>query len=295
MAGGALEVVAQIVLVAVADITAGDRLRPVDPIWADALGRIMVAEGQKTPVEVCQLPGKGGFHLVSGGHRHAGAKLHNIAHLKAEVVSADALERRGREISENLWRKGLDPIDRAAFLAELIEVLKAKAGVEGVKAQAVAANARWNQVLKASADDASVTMTLAYGWADQVAERVGLSRKTIYRDLELHRGLRPEIAARLRGFPICSNAAQLRALAKLGAAAQRDVCDMIVAGSARGPGDALAIMAQKPAPAPDAKAWSAFVGGWSRLSAAKRRDALRHLVELGLPKGITISFEGEAA
>jgi ParB-like chromosome segregation protein Spo0J len=289
-------VVGEIIAVPIGRIDVGERLRPVDPVWAAALGAVMAAEGQQTPIEVCRLPGQRRYQLVSGGHRLEGARLAGLKTIQAVEVGNSAMERRAREVAENLWRKGLDPVDRAAFVAELYALQKARAGLEaGEDGRKVAAEARWAKALKADAADASVSVTLAYGWAEGVADQIGLSRKTIYRDLELHRGLAPDVLAALRGLPIATNAGQLRALARMSADDQRAVAELITSGAAKTPAEAADIIHQRPKPAPEAKAWSAFIGGWSRMSAAMKRQALRELENQGLPKGVTLTFTGDAA
>ena len=275
------EIIAQIVRVRIADVRLGERLRPVDPVWAQALGQVMAVEGQKTPIEICRLPGKPGFLLVAGGHRLSGAALVGMETLDARVVSADAIERRQRELSENIWRKGLDPIDRAAFVAELIELRKVAAGIDPNKdGRVVSAQARWSETLKADADDASVTMTLAFGWADGVADNLGFSRKTIYRDLELHRGLRPDVAAQLRGHPLATNATQLRALAGLHEDEQRALAALIVDGAAKSVADAKAIRDQHVVITdrdPQDVFFSRQMALWGRLSAKSKALAFSEI------------------
>jgi hypothetical protein len=283
--------VGEIVAIPVVDIEVGKRLRPVDPVWAMALGQVMGAEGQKTAIEVCRLPGKRGFTLVAGAHRLEGARLRRWDTIEARIVGADALERRAREVSENLWRKGLGPIDRAAFIAELIQIKRTQAGVApGEDGRKASAAARW---AKDQARDATDMMSVAYGWTADVAEMAGVAERTVRRDLELHRGLLPDVVARLRRHPLGANAGQLRALARMSPDDQRAAAAMILAGEAKGASDALATLRQKPKPSPETKAWSAFLGGWSRMSAATRRDALRELSQRGLPKGCRLTFEGE--
>ena len=254
----------------------------------------LAAEGQHIPIEICELPRWKGFVLVAGAHRLMGATLQAWTHIRAVVVDADAIGRRMREVSENLFRSGLDPIDRAAFVAELIRLHKLKAGINPDEdGRSVSANVRWSKALKADAQDATDTMSVAYGWVAEVGDKIGLNERTIRRDLELHRRLLPDVVAQLRGRPVASNGAQLRALAKATEADQRKAAAMIVAGGARSPTEALAIIAQRPVLDPDQKAWSAFFGGWSRMSAAKRRHALRELAEQGLPKGFSLNEDGE--
>lgn len=268
-------IVGEILEIDVAEISVGERLRPVDLDWAQALAGIIRAEGQRTPIEVCRLPGRRGFTLVSGAHRLEAIKSLCWLHVRAIVVDADKADRRAREVSENLWRKGLDPVDRAAFVAELYELLRAKSGVAAAtEGRVVSANARWEKAAKADATDASVTMTLAYGWADGVAEKVGISRETVYRDLALFRRLQPSVAAILRGHPIFNNSGQMRALAKLEGLQQRVVAEMIAAGTARSVADALAVSGQKTTYSPEQKRFNSIIGTLARMGAGERQVML---------------------
>lgn len=278
----ATDIVGEILLVSVAEIALGDRLRPVDPVWAEALGRVMLAEGQTTPIEVCRLPGKTGFLLVAGGHRLTGAAMVGIERLEARVVSANALERRQREISENIWRKGLDPIDRAAFVTELVQLRKIAAGLDpSENGQAVAAQARWSDRISAEADDAIATIAIAYGWTSEVADALGFSRRTIYNDLELHRGLRPDVAAQIRETPIAANATQLRALAKLEEAEQRAIAAMISGGEAKSVAEAQAMRDQRPNKAdrdPQDVHFERLAALWSRMGAKTKRRVFTEIL-----------------
>ncbi len=298
MATAKLPVVGEIVAIPLSEIRVRDRLRPIDPVWAAALGRIMDVEKQRTPIEVCRLPGKKDFLLVAGGHRLEGARLNGWDAVQAVIVDASALVRRSREVSENLFRRDLSPIDRAAFIAELICLAKTRAGVEtGADGRSVSAAARWSKALKSDAVDANLTMRLAYGWADGVAEQIGLSRQTIYRDLALHSRLAADLAEQLRGHPIAGNGAQLAALIKLSPDDQRQAVDLIIQGHAKTVAQAVKVLRQPPRefdPAEKAylKNLSAFVGAFGRMSNADRKLALGELGNL-LPKGIVISFGDE--
>lgn len=279
--GSAPEVVGQIVLIPVAEIVVGERARPVDPIWADALGRIMSVEGQKTPIEVCRLPGKTHWLLVAGAHRLAGAKSADMAYLRAIVVDNDAIERRMREISENLWRRELDPIDRATFIAQMHDLLRTRAGIASdASPQAIAAQARWQKALKKEADNASAIVADAYGWTDDIAQQLGLSKRTIEYDLLLHRRLSPADLNKLRDaqHPVLRNATQLRALAKLDAAERGEVIGLLTHGTAKAVPEALGILRQKPKPDPETKRLSAFLGSFHRMGVSEKKGALHRLV-----------------
>lgn len=275
------EVADQILLVRVADIRVGERLRPIDPVWARALGQIMLKEGQTTPIEICQLPGQPGYLLVAGGHRLDGRRLTDQEYVKAVLVTANAIQRRKREVSENVWRKELGPLDRSTFIAELVDLQKAEAGLDPAQSgQSVAAKARWADAIATEAGDAIDTMTIAYGWTAEVAETLGFSRKTIYRDLELHRGLRPDVAAQIRDTAVGTNATQLRALAKLEESEQRAIAGMIAGGDAKSVAEAQAMRDQKPRAAdrdPQDVHFERMMALWSRMGAKTKRLAFAEI------------------
>lgn len=292
---GGPEVVGEIVLIPVDQIDASNRLRPVDPVWAAALGGAMAAEGQRTPIEVCRLPGQTRYTLVCGGHRHAGAEIAFITHLRAEIVSSDAAERKLREVSENLLRRDLSPLDRAAAIAQLVALYKVRNGVDPNKdGRAASANARWQKQLDSEAEDAKVTMTFAYGWNDALAEELGFSAETIKRDLYLARRLAPSVIEELReaDHDILNNAAQLRALAKLEPTEQAIVAKKLASGAksvsdARGTGNGPK--------AADDKNLSAFLGAFGRMSVTEKKGALALLAKQ-LPAGWSLTGpEGGAA
>lgn len=285
-------VVGEILLIPTGQVEVRDRLRPVDPVAVEALACVLRVEGQRTPIEVCRLPGRKGWRLVTGAHRRGACKLNGVP-VRAIEVSADALDRRQAEISENLFRRGLDPIDRAAFIAELYELQRAKAGLEGRSLQSAAAQTRWQKELKTQSADAIQIIGIAYGFTAEIAGVIGLSRQTVYNDLALHRGLRPDVVAKLRGHSLASNATQLRALAKLPEGDQREISGLILAGKCKSVSEARALLRNLPKPDPEAKAWNAFFGSWSRMSAKRRREALAELAEQGLPKGARLVFDIE--
>lgn len=282
------------VLVRTDQVDRGERLREVDEVWAEALGQVMAREGQRTPIEVCRLPGTNRFTLVTGGHRHRGAELSGIAFLRAEIVSAGRDDRRMREVSENLWRKDLEPIDRAAFVAEAVAIHKRRAGIDAVQHRD--ASVPQARLIKVEAADTLETISNVYGWSDEVGEQLGFTGRTVRNDLYLYRRLAPSLVARLRGerHPVARNATQLRALAKLEPAAQRDV---VAALLGEGRNASLKTVAEairaalpdktKPPVAAEDKRLSAFLGAFARMSLAEKKGALVQLRDL-LPAGFAL-------
>lgn len=293
-ADGTPRIFGDVFAVDAAEVDASQRLRPVDAAWAAALGQIMLSEGQLTPIQVSRNRGKGKpWILVAGGHRHAAGEMFlDLNPLRAIEVEGGALARRQAEIAENLHRRDLGPIDRASFIAELHDVLRARSGLDtSLSPQQIAVNARWQKELKKEASDTSATIAHVYGFTDELVESVGLSRRAVQYDLMLARRLSPAVTERLRGLPIAGNATQLRALAKLDAAEQMAVVEQLL-GGAKSVSDALSRIQNKPKPTPEDKNLSAFLGSFDRMSLSEKKGALHQLAGM-LPAGFTLDMGEE--
>ena len=291
------QVAGEIILVPVDQVRIGQRLREIDPVWAEALGRVMVKEGQQTPIEVCRLPGKPGWELVAGAHRLTGARTVGMELIEAREVSNSVDFRKLREASENLWRRGLDPLARAAHIAELVRLHKLRAGIDPDKdGRAVSVAARWQKVVAEEALDTTATIAVVYGWDEAVAGELGFSPRTVRDDLTLYRRLPAGAVAALREcrHPILANAAQLKALAKLEGERQSLAIQRLTQNKCKSVAEALANMpgAKRPAD-PGAKRLSAFIGAFQRMSLSERKGALEHLLPL-LPAGYTVAVGGGA-
>lgn len=290
----------------------GKRLRPVDEVWAGVLGGLMLREGQQTAIDVCRDPeNPDGWVLHgAGGHRRRGAELRQIERIKVRVWPYDPDAAKLREIRENLQRRDLDPYDRAVFITEAVECYKRIHGIDPTKdGRAASANARWQKELSEQAEDANVTMTLAYGWTADVADQLGLSKSTIERALLLRRRIDAGIIARLREamHPAATNASELSKLAKLEPEEQAKAVDQLLGanrplvealGTAPVPktvGDAVAReRGSVKAPAsPDERRHTAFLGAWDRMSLTAKKGALHQLAER-LPAGYRIVCDDEA-
>lgn len=278
----ATEKVGEVIAIPANEVHVRDRLRPVDENWALRLGEIMLAEGQRTPIEVCRLPGDSHYTLVSGAHRHAAHLLYpELPPIKAIEVTSNALDRRSAEVSENLWRKDLAPIERATFIAELIAVMKMKRGLDPDQdGRTVSAQERWQDAVEEDVDDANATIALAYGWTDEVAEQVGLSRRTIYNDLLLYRRLSPGDINALRqvDHPCLGNASQLKALAGLEEDERRHVIGLLIHANGKHSGapfsrvgDAIAATRNKSKPSAEDKRYNIIIGTLGRMSLREKQ------------------------
>lgn len=282
------QVAGEILLLDPREIIIGERLRKIDTVWAEALGKSMQRDGQIHPIDVCQIDGR--WHLAGpGGHRLTGAIAAGIP-VEAREVSADADSRRRREAVENVLRRDNDPVERATAIAELVRLHKVRVGINPARSgAAIAADVRWQKAVAAEAADANDTMSLAYGWSQEVAEQIGFTKRTVERDLMLYRRLKPSLVEQLRTarHPILSNATQLRTLAKLDGAEQGRAVALLLSGEARAIGDAVKVVQNRPAPDRGAKLLSAFLGAFERMTLSERKGALETLRPM-LPAGFSL-------
>jgi ParB family chromosome partitioning protein len=260
------------------EIELGERLRPIDTAFAEAIGRSMNTEGQIHPVDVWRT--SDGWHLAgAGGHRVTGARIVGIP-IDCRVVEYDASFARRREAAENLFRRTNDPLERAEAIAELVRLHRERAGVEEAEHRLASAPRR----LKEEAEGTCVTMTHVYGWTGEIAAELGFSKATIHRDLRLYRGLQPSIVQLLRDkrHPVLKNASQLRALAKLAPSEQRFAAHQLVNGMAKTVNEAIRRSrgSNSVALTAEEKRLSTFLGTFQRMSLTERKGALAQLADM---------------
>ncbi|MES2987642.1 MAG: hypothetical protein V4808_07035 [Pseudomonadota bacterium] len=279
------------------EIEIGDRLRPIDMVFAGALGSSIRCDGQIHAIHVSREPNSSRWYLAGpGGHRLMGARLEGIP-IEAKFVSSDKKGQRRREAVENYFRRKDDPIERAAAVAELVLLHKQARGIDPAKdGRTVSANARWQKQIAAEADDATATIAVVYGLTDQVATELGFSARTIRDDLLLYRRLPPSLVARLRGarHPILGNASQLRTLAKLNERDQLIAADYLIGDGQNAPikslGDVTARMrgANRAPSDPETKRLSTFIGTFQRMGLPEKKGALAELAPL-VPAGCALA------
>lgn len=251
----------------IAKIDQTNRLRPLDPAWVEVIGTSMGDEGQRTPIEV--RPHKHGrydFSLVSGGHRTAAAAAKGWSHIDAFIVEADDLRARLMEIDENLIRHELNPLDRAAFLAErkaVYETLhpETKKGVAGGKARQGSA-------------------TNMFSFAEDAAERTQLSAKTIRRAVQIHSKLSADVRRAVAGTELAHKEGELFALSRLAPKDQLKVVGLLnrAKDPAQSVREAIAIAQGRAATTdPDEVQLKKLLDAWNRAGAKARRNFLKSI------------------
>ncbi len=253
-------------------IAVTDRLRTVERSWVVELSRSMDALGLQSPITVTPDDADG-YRLVAGAHRLEAAKLLNWQTIEAKVVSGDALELRLREIDENLLRRELSQLDRAAHLAERQRIYEeinpeSKRGPSG-------ALARWMQ-----------TQTISF--ASETAEKCGLSERSIQLAIQRYSRIAPDVRARIALTRIAEKGTELDALARLLPDEQRKAVNMVLSGASDVPKTVAAAGALVRGVRTEAKehdpadaAFMKFVNLWKSAPEKAREMIVSHLVAKG--------------
>lgn len=205
------------VMVPLAEIDEGERLRPTDPEKVEQVRRSMAQIGLRSPIEVRAKPG-GGWLLVAGAHRLAAARALGFAEIEALVFEGDDDEARLAEIDENLVRHELTPFDQAVFLAERAAIYR-RMNPETGKGRAPKPKKNNDQ----GKDRQVGSLSSPRAFAEDVAEKIGFSPRTVWRALTRFEKLSPEARDMVRGSEIAANGAALDALLKVPAARQARV------------------------------------------------------------------------
>ncbi|MBP1852717.1 ParB/RepB/Spo0J family partition protein [Rhizobium halophytocola] len=198
------------------DIAVPPRLRDVEEEHAIAIAQSIVEHGLINPITVRATPAakSGKYTLVAGAHRLRAFQLNDEDEIDAIVVEADKLEAQLVEITENLFRNELSVIDRATFVSAYREIWEQRHGK-------VAPGRPGN-----SANLSQLFQTETAGFASHVAERMGLSRRAIFRLGKIAK-LHADVRSALRGTPTADNQSQLLKIAKLEPQRQRELATAI--------------------------------------------------------------------
>lgn len=249
-----------------------DRLRPVEPAWAEVLAghyrdRVPLPAILLRPPEEGEVLRPGcNFALVIGGHRVAGARLAGVEKLQAIIQPLTRAEARIREVDENLDRHELTALDRAIFL------LERKRAWEVLHPTTKDGGDRKSQKFKEAIRSQTLRSDPASRFSSEVAAKIGRSERTVQAAIELASKLDREAISHLRGTSLVDNAAQLRDLAAEPAERQRTFVGLIAAGQAGTVREARIIAGEAPTGEgdPQEKAFRQLVAAWDKASRETR-------------------------
>tara|TARA_R110000868_G_scaffold230335_2_gene483459 strand:+ start:1788 stop:2786 length:999 start_codon:yes stop_codon:yes gene_type:complete len=216
------------------DVLIGERLGAFWPDKAAALGKLMAEDGQNDPIKVRKSGPRAAkpWTLVAGLHRLEGAKIENLRIIDAIEVVGDETTLRRIEASENVERGSRSPIERACFVRAIADAAEQRLAGQhgGLSQQQIAIRARWDalkvkaagiarddEIAEAEGDYTADILSGVYGWEESVAESLGMTSRTIRRDLALHRAIVapfPHLYRDLATHPVVGeNASALRDIA----------------------------------------------------------------------------------
>ncbi len=293
---------AQVLTLDPADIFVPERIGFLHEDKAVALGRLMAVDGQRDLIKVAPRGKASGakqkWKLVTGRHRLRGAELEGLS-IYAIETQGNAEDFADLEASENLHRRPLGPIERAKFTAALVKAAQERIAREHgeLSQHKLAIKARWDRVrqgetraeeaLTEEAGDTYANLAHVYGWEESVGDALGMSRRSIHRELQLFRlVIEPfaDLAEALSKHPVVGeNASQLRAIAQVrDQADRRKVIEALLADPEIGADDARILVnvdrAKVAPPTKDVKFTNTISDSWGRLTLGAQREYLPRFV-----------------
>ena len=263
-------------------IDASDRLRPIDPAHVAFIAASIEERGLKQPIVV--RPRGEGYRLTAGGHRLAALRDLGYDELvvgpQVVIQDVDDDEARLDEIDENLARHELNALDRALFLGMRKRVF------ERLHPETQHGGDRKSR--KSLGEIKSPTWRLGFSarFTADVAERVGLSERTIQRACLLADALDPKAIEALRETPLRDNQRELLALAELSSERQRHIANLIRDGEAKTVAQAL-VSAGLEAPVstdPQSRLYATLLDAWARADASTRKTFMAQVGLVHAPK-----------
>lgn len=196
-----------------------DRARSFDADGATALAGLIEAQGLMHPITVkphfASTEDDPAYVLIAGLHRLRAFELLGRAAIPARVLSERSSdEARMDEVLENLGRSELTALDRAQHLYELKMV--------------------WDRMHPDFANGGGKTFPTGdekvqiFGFATEVAEKIGMSKRSINIAVKIWTGLTPDSRRRLVGTKTASNQSEIKALSEQSPARQERIMDMLL-------------------------------------------------------------------
>lgn len=189
------------------DIHFPARLRNVENDHVLVISSSITQHGLMNPITVRKTPnGEAPYTLVAGAHRLTAVTMLDATTIDCMVVQADALDAQLMEVLENLARNELSKLDRAIFVQTYRDIWEQKYGE--IK--------RGNPDLPNCANIAQLIEDGAgESFSEHVADKLGLSRRSIENANYIAKNLPTDLREQLRGTPEADNQAFLLKVAKL--------------------------------------------------------------------------------
>ncbi|MBC9246709.1 ParB N-terminal domain-containing protein [Paracoccus sp. 11-3] len=198
-----------------------DRARDLDPAWAEGLAAIIETQGLFHPISVRKIGAD--FHLVSGMHRLEAFRLLEREAIPATLSQAESDDAaRLEEVMENLGRNELIALDRCHHLSELKQVW------ERMYPQAGHGGDRKSEAIKWQTLPLDPSAPEIFGFSEAVADKIGLSARSIRLAVKIWSGLVPTVRRRLAGTALAEKQTELKALSELNATKQIKALDAIL-------------------------------------------------------------------
>lgn len=197
-----------------------NRLRSLKPLQASAIGAAIKADRQYDAISVTRLPGQTVYTLVDGLHRLVGMRQQGFPHIDARIVGSALDARRRQEIASAWARADDDAFDRSAQIAALAEI--------------------------AQAEDEVQSIALGLNWDETTADALGVSRRTVFNYLKLHRFYTGDQKALLRERGMADERVPLIKLAALPPEDFDRAFDLIARTNVGSIAEALAFIAPAP-------------------------------------------------
>ncbi len=216
----------RVVPVEVATVREGRRRRRVDADAVAMLADSMSAIGLQAPIVVRADPGdRGALLLVAGSHRLAAARRLGWSRIDALVAAGDDDELSLVEIDENLVRAELRPLERALFLVARREIhRRLHPGPRPGRRPA-------------GGETCANIAPVSFG--AEAGRLTGLSRRGVYRALEIGEGLHPPLADALAETPVATREGDLHRISRKGVGEQKRLLAAL-----RGAGEAPRTLAE---------------------------------------------------
>jgi ParB family transcriptional regulator, chromosome partitioning protein len=256
----------------ISDIEIGTRLRVVDEVWAQGLADIIAQTGLQNPIQIMKVDNT--HRLVAGAHRLAAYILNGQDHVPAMVYEPETddveTEIREQEIVENVGRRELSALDRAAHIAEL---------------RAIHAKRHGDSRGGDRKGEKSKRQSLPF-WSlsEEISAKMGLSERTVRADAELFQGLSEASRKAVVNSYLADNRAQLAVLSKQPPADQKALLKILLAEEpkATSMAAALALHHNKvDLSTPDEKTFASFVKLWSKASGKARKQFVIYIEAQG--------------